>query len=136
MAQTPKDMLTSFPMMSAKAGDGSLTCYDLIKCMFNLNATEVSVLQEIQESEPMMAAEVAELIGRDRSTTYRALEKLVSCGLAYKERRGGEPRGYSNVYSAVPEIELVRRAESALDACYAKIKSILREQGSSSRKGK
>lgn len=128
MERTPEEMLTGFPTMSGKVEDGSFTCYDLMKCMFNLNGTEASVLQSIQGTDPMMAAEVADLVDRDRSTTYRALEKLVSCGLAYKERRGGEPRGYSNVYSAVPEVELVRRAESALDNCYAKIKSILKEQ--------
>jgi predicted transcriptional regulator len=122
------NMLEDFPAMSAKVDDGSLTCYDLMRCMFNLNATEAKVLRSLQGTEPTTAAGVAEIIERDRSTTYRALEKLVSTGLVYKERRGGEVRGYSNVYSSVSEIELVRKAETMLDDCYSRIKSILAEQ--------
>ena len=34
-------MLEEFPALSTRADQGSLTCHDLVKCIFNLNQTEV-----------------------------------------------------------------------------------------------
>ena len=118
-------MLEEYPTLSAKVEQGTLTCHDLVKCIFNLNRTEASVLRVLPEEDGRTAGDVAGDLKKDRSTVYRALEKLVSVGLAYKERRGGESRGFSNVYYRVPEKELFRKAEKSLDECYSRIKQIL-----------
>lgn len=122
-------MLEEFPALSTRADQGTLTCHDLVKCIFNLNQTEVNILRSLPVDEPMTPHEMAEVMEKDRSTVYRGLEKLVSLGLAYKERKGGESRGFSNVYSRVPEKELFRKAEKSLDECYDKIKRILKDTG-------
>ena len=124
-------MLDEFPALSTRADQGALTCHDLVKCIFNLNQTEVSILRSLPEDDPRTPNDMAEVMKKDRSTVYRGLEKLVSLGLAYKERKGGESRGFSNVYSRVPEKELFRKAEKSLDECYAKIKTILKETSES-----
>jgi predicted transcriptional regulator len=123
-------MLEDFPALSTRVEQGTLTCHDLVKCIFNLNRTETTILRALPVNEQVTPNHMAGLIRKDRSTVYRGLEKLVSLGLALKERRGGESRGFSNVYQRVPEKELYRKAEKSLDECYLKIKSILKEEGS------
>ena len=71
--------------------------------------------------------QVAKLVNRDRSTAYRALEKLVACSLVIKERKGGKTRGFSNVYHRVSDRELYVKADENLDRCYGKIKRVLKE---------
>jgi predicted transcriptional regulator len=118
-------MLSEFPAITIKIDDESFTCYDLVKCMFKLSETEISIIKVMDEMETLTAMEVGELIKRDRATAYRALEKLVSIGLVYKERRGREGRGYSNYYMKAQRKDILRKAEKRLDKCYTAIKSAL-----------
>ncbi len=120
-------MIEGLLSVSGRLEDGTFTCMDLVRCMFNLNDTELNALRALEEGKAATAGDLAERIDRDRSTTYRALEKLAAAGLVYKERRGGERRGYSNVYRRLPRKDLDRKAEKALDACYRKLKRALRE---------
>ena len=118
-------MIEDLPNISAKLGDGTFTCMDLVRCMYNLNDTEITILRMLEEGEGVTAGEAARSICRDRSTTYRGLEKLVAAGLVYKERRGGRTRGYTNVYRRIPVVEIYRRTEAELDRCYRRLKEVL-----------
>lgn len=118
-------MLEEFPAITIKIDDDSFTCYDLVKCMFRLSETEISIIKAMNELEALTAMDVGGRISRDRATAYRALEKLVSIGLVHKERRGREGRGYSNYYVKVQRKDILRKAEKRLDKCYTAIKSAL-----------
>ena len=118
-------MLSEFPAITIKIDDESFTCYDLVKCMFKLSETEISIIKIMDEMVALTAMEVGDHIKRDRATAYRALEKLVSIGLVYKERRGREGRGYSNYYQKAQRKDILRKAEKRLDHCYTAIKSAL-----------
>lgn len=118
-------MLEEFPVISFKIDDESFTCYDLVKCMFRLSETEISIIKAMGEMESLTVLQIAELINRDRATAYRSLEKLVSIGILIKERRGREGRGYSNYYTKMARKEILRKAEKRLDKCYAAIKTAL-----------
>jgi predicted transcriptional regulator len=120
--------------MSTKAEQGELTCHDLVRCLFNLNQTELGILEILPEGEALTAQQVGKLLGVDRSTAYRGLEKLVSLRLVFKERRTGKSRGYTNVYQRVSERELYRKAEENLDTCYARIKAMLDQEMAQHRK--
>ncbi len=109
--------------------DGTFTCVDLVKCMFDLSQTEMIILQSMEETEAYTAHQLGEFINRDRATAYRALEKLLSIGLLYKERKGREGRGYSNYYSKVASKKILKKAEQKLDRYYTAIKSgLMNEQ--------
>ena len=118
-------MLQDFPAITFKIDDESFTCYDLVKCMFRLSETEINILKSFEEGEGLTAQEVGDRLKRDRATAYRSLEKLVSIGLIYKERRGREGRGYSNFYIKVARKDILRKAEKRLDKCYTAIKTAL-----------
>ena len=118
-------MLEDLPAITFKIDDESFTCNDLVKCMFRLSETEIFIIKSFEEMEGLTAQEVGNRIKRDRTTAYRALEKMVSIGLFHKERRGRVGRGYSNYYFKVAQWEILRRAEKRLDKCYTAIKTAL-----------
>lgn len=121
-------MIEGLHEMTAKLDSSSFTCFDLVKCMFHLNETEMAILRAMDATEALTAKQIAGLIKRDRATAYRALEKLVGSGMMLKERRGRETRGYSNYYRLIPRKELYRKAERDLDACYTRIKSTIERE--------
>ena len=118
-------MLEEFPAITFKIDDDSFTCYDLVKCVFRLSETEISIIKTMDDVKALTAQDVGERISRDRATAYRALEKLVSIDLISKERRGREGRGYSNYYLKIPQKDILRKAEKQLDKCYTAIKMAL-----------
>ena len=118
-------MLDDLPTVSTKIDQGTFTCDDLLKCVFNLSETEINILHALSETNPLTAHQVGKTIHKDRSSSYRGLEKMVSCGIAYRERRKGTPRGFTNVYFRIPQKELYKKAEQILDRCYTTIKKNL-----------
>jgi predicted transcriptional regulator len=121
-------MLDEFPNLSVKAELDAINCKDVVKCIFNLTDTDMSVLKALSEKERYTAQFVANEIGKDRTTAYRSLEKLLSCGLCLKGRKGGQSRGFSNVYQGISEKEIYSLAERKFEACYQKIKKVLQSK--------
>jgi predicted transcriptional regulator len=120
-------MPDEFTPLSALADLEDMGCDDVVKCIFNLTQTDLAILNALSEKNEKSAGDVAEAVGKDRSTAHRSLEKLVSCGLCYKERKSGKPRGYINVYRRIPEGRIYKKADENLDKCYARIKAVLKE---------
>ncbi len=77
------------------------SCKDIVQCAFNLNDFEIEVFRAASALGPLRADDLADKIGKERSTVYRALQKLISCGMCYRETRSLEKGGYYHVYSAV-----------------------------------
>ncbi len=61
------------------------TCQDLVQCAYSLNDFEVKVYNMLTETGPLRADELADQMGRDRSTVYRALQKMLTCGMVHRE---------------------------------------------------
>ena len=62
-------------------------CRDLIQCAFSLNDFEIEVYKSAAVHGPIRADDLADRMGRDRSTVYRALQRLLTCGMVYRETR-------------------------------------------------
>ena len=77
------------------------SCRDIVQCAFNLNDFEVEVFRAAASHGPLRADELADRMGRERSGVYRALQKLLSCGMCLRETRSLEKGGYYHVYSAI-----------------------------------
>jgi predicted transcriptional regulator len=101
------------------------TCEDLVQCAFSLGSFEVEVYERLSELGPIRADELAAKMGRDRSTVYRALQKLMSCGIAYRDTRRIERGGYYHVYRAVSRDELKKKLERCVDDWYARMREVL-----------
>jgi predicted transcriptional regulator len=113
--------------LSTLARLDDISCFDVVRCIFNLTQTDITVLTFIPENGNMTASAIGGAIGKDRSTAYRSLEKLVACGICNKERKAGERRGYVYEYHRIPDKELYRKTMENLDKCYAKVRTALGE---------
>ena len=71
----------------------------LLKVLYNLSGSETQVMYYLCDSESR-ASEIAEELGKDRSTVQRYLSKLRSTGLITRESRVDEgKKGRYYVYS-------------------------------------
>ena len=92
------------------------TVKDLFIQLYDLSSLDLDILFMLignKNGEPMTLDEVSKEVDRDRSTTFRSLQKLVSLGLCSKQTMTIKEGGYYHVYSVVDmetfKIETERR---------------------------
>ena len=117
------------------------TVKDLFIQLYDLSPPELDILFMLisrENGEPMTLDEVAKEMDRDRSTTFRSLQKLVSLGLVVKETKTIKDGGYFHVYSAVDRETFKRETErkvkdlqKSLDRLLKKFESDMQEAISS-----
>ncbi len=90
------------------------TCKDIVQCAFSLNDFEVDVFRSAFKHGPMRADELADLMGVERSKVYRALQRLLSCGMCIRETRSLEKGGYYHVYTAIDRDVLRSKMERCI----------------------
>lgn len=101
------------------------TCHDLVQCAFSLGEFEVDVYDKLLQSGPLRADELAGKVGRDRSTVYRALQKLMTCGMVHRETKSIERGGYYHVYRAISREMLRGRLEKCVEDWYTRMQNVL-----------
>jgi predicted transcriptional regulator len=101
------------------------TCRDIVQCAFSLSDFEVDVYKAALAHGPLRADDLADLMGKDRSTVYRALQRLMSCGMCHRETRSLEKGGYYHVYSALGREELKAKLEHCVEEWNSRIRSAL-----------
>jgi predicted transcriptional regulator len=81
------------------------TVKDLFIQLYDLSPLDLEILfmliKNKDDDKPMTLDEVSKEVDRDRSTTFRSLQKLVTLGLCVKETKTIKEGGYYHVYSAV-----------------------------------
>ena len=90
------------------------TVKDLFIQLYDLSPPELDILFMLigrEKEEPMTLDEVSKEMDRDRSTTFRSLQKLVTLGLLVKETKTIKDGGYFHVYSAVDRETFKRETE-------------------------
>lgn len=92
------------------------TVKDLFIQLYDLSPLDLDILFMLiskKNEGPMTLEEVSKMTDRDRSTTFRSLQKLVTLGLCIKETKTIKEGGYYHVYSVVDmetfKIETERR---------------------------
>ncbi|MFP4545835.1 MAG: helix-turn-helix domain-containing protein [Methanomassiliicoccales archaeon] len=104
---------------------GETTCQDLVQCAFNLNQFEISVYRHLLDLGPSRADELAVDMGKDRSTIYRSLQKLMSCGVCHRETRSLEKGGYYHVYIPIGKDKMRERLRQCVEDWYAHMLELL-----------
>ncbi len=105
------------------------SCHDLVQCAFSLAEFEVEVYYQLSQSGPLRADELAAKMNKDRSTVYRALQKLMTCGMVYRETKSIERGGYFHVYKAISKELLRERLERCVNDWYAHMQEVLSRFG-------
>jgi predicted transcriptional regulator len=105
------------------------TCHDLVQCAFSLAEFEVEVYYQLSQSGPLRADELAAKMGQDRSTVYRSLQKLMTCGMVYRETKSIERGGYFHIYKAIGKELLRERLERCVNDWYSHMQEVLSKFG-------
>ncbi len=95
------------------AGDAS--CRDIVKCLYRLSDFELAIYRKLVKQGPQKADDLAPVLKKDRSTVYRALQKLVSSGLAFRDTKTIDRGGYYHVYAAVSPEALKQKLHKCAD---------------------
>ncbi len=85
--------------LSSKINSEIACCSDLLETLFGLGPTDVIVFYSLDEGVWKTVPEISELTGRESSTVYRSLQRLVNSGIAVRDVRTIRDGGYYYVYS-------------------------------------
>ena len=106
------------------------TVKDLFIQLYDLSPPELDILFMLisrENEQPMTLDEVAKEMDRDRSTTFRSLQKLVSLGLVVKETKTIKDGGYFHVYSAVDRETFKKETERKVKDLQKSLDRLLRK---------
>lgn len=101
------------------------TCHDLVQCAFSLGDFEVEVYETLLGTGPVRADDLAHKMGKDRSTVYRALQKMMTCGMVYRETKSIERGGYYHIYRAISKQKLKQKLEICVNDWYSRMQEVL-----------
>lgn len=104
-----------------------ISCRELAKCVLGLRDIDLEIYRILMKSGEMRVEELAEKIGRDPSTTYRALQDLIRCGLVFRESRSIAGGGYYYVYKAIDKSEFVKILEGCIKEWEEKMKEKIKK---------
>lgn len=113
--------MEKFPLFFLKEG----SCEDLLKFLFNLNDLDIKILELLKDTEEISVVDLAKKLSKDRSTIYRSLQKLVSCGLCSKTTRCLESGGYYHSYKILPKDELKKQLKKVARDVYETMIAII-----------
>ncbi len=102
---------------------GQASCKDIVKCLYRLSDFELAIYKRLVKSGPLKADDLVPTLKRDRSTVYRALQKLVSSGMAFRETKTIDRGGYYHVYSGISPAELKKRLHKCADDWFRNMNS-------------
>jgi len=100
-------------------------CEDVIKCVFELNESDIQIYKKLKENGKTRADKLAKKIGKDRSTVYRSLQKLTCCGICSKQTKIIEKGGYYHTYQCNDIKETKQRLEKQINDWYKQMKKTL-----------
>jgi predicted transcriptional regulator len=97
---------------------------DVMHCFLGLRNLEIDVYFYLLKGRATVK-EVAEALGRNRSTVQRAIQNLVQRGFAHRRTRTLRKGGYVYVYEAVSLANMKDLIKTALDSFYQQIEEFL-----------
>lgn len=104
-----------------------MDCKRVLECLYSLTELDKKVIEVLRGGGELRSREVGERLGRDQSTAYRSLERLVDCGFAYKEKHTIRKGGYYYTYSARPLDMIKKDALEHLDSWYDEMKRAIED---------
>ena len=100
-------------------------CDDVAKCILGLKALDLDSYKALLAHGPITAEKLGELLSRERSTAYRSLQNLISCGLVYRETKSIDVGGYYYEYVAIDPCEMKNMIKSNIDEWHAKMTKLV-----------
>jgi len=105
-----------------------MECEGLLECVHGLKGLDRDCYEVIVRSDgDLTVDEIADEVGRERSTAYRSVQRLLDAGLVQKEQINYDDGGYYHVYEAAPAGAVTDDMERLLDNWYAKMSELVNE---------
>ncbi|NKE36599.1 MarR family transcriptional regulator [Natronococcus sp. JC468] len=105
-----------------------MQCEGLLECIHGLKQLDKDCFRALVESEePLTIDEVAERVDRERSTAYRAIQRLLQSGFIQKEQINYDQGGYYHVYYPTDPTQIASDMQRMLNDWYAKMGQLIQE---------
>ncbi|MGM0398702.1 MAG: helix-turn-helix domain-containing protein [Halobacteriota archaeon] len=105
-----------------------MQCEGLLECMHGLKTLDKEVFKSLTSAEePLTVDEIADRVDRERSTAYRAVQRLLSAGFITKEQVNYEQGGYYHVYKPTDPDAIAEDMQRLLNDWYAKMGQLISE---------
>jgi len=113
--------------MMPNKGVEEINCENVVECLYDLSELDKNILSMLGEDKELRSSELAEKVDKDQSTVYRSLERLLECGLVYKEKETIRNGGYYFLYSRRPLDNIKEEALECIDQWYEDMKEAIQE---------
>ncbi len=105
-----------------------MECEGLLECFHGLKQLDKECFQSLVDAdEPLTVDEIAEAVDRERSTAYRAVQRLLQTGFIQKEQVNYDQGGYYHVYSPTDPTKIANDMQRMLNDWYAKMGQLIQE---------
>jgi len=105
-----------------------MECEGLLECFHGLKELDKECFRTLVEAEePLTVDELAEAVDRERSTAYRAVQRLLQTGFIEKEQVNYDQGGYYHVYSPNDPSQITDNMQRMLNDWYAKMGQLIQE---------
>ena len=105
-----------------------MQCEGLLECLHGLKQLDKECFRVLVESdEPLTIDEIAERVDRERSTAYRAIQRLLQSGFIQKEQVNYDQGGYYHVYHPTDPKQIADDMQRMLNDWYAKMGQLIQE---------
>ena len=105
-----------------------MECEGLLECFHGLKDLDRECFQSLVEAEePLTVDEIADDVDRERSTAYRAVQRLLQTGFIRKEQINYDQGGYYHVYSPTDPSKITDDMQRMLNDWYAKMGQLIQE---------
>lgn len=105
-----------------------MQCEGLLECFHGLKEIDKDIFRQLNESEePLTVDEIAERVDRERSTAYRAVQRLLNAGFIQKDQVNYEQGGYYHVYRPRDADEIADEMQRTLNDWYAQMGQLIGE---------
>ena len=105
-----------------------MQCEGLLECIHGLKHLDKECYQVlVRSNEPLTIDEIAAQVDRERSTAYRAIQRLLQAGFIQKEQVNYEEGGYYHVYLPTDPDVVADEMQRMLNEWYAKMGQLIQE---------
>ncbi len=105
-----------------------MTCEGLLECFHGLKQLDKDIFRALVETgEPLTIDEIADRVDRERSTAYRAVQRLLQAGFIQKEQVNYDQGGYYHVYMPTDPQQIADDMQRLLNDWYAKMGQLIQE---------
>ncbi|RZV10427.1 Predicted transcriptional regulator [Natrinema hispanicum] len=105
-----------------------MQCEGLLECFHGLKQLDKECFRAlVAADEPMTVDEIADAVDRERSTAYRAVQRLLQTGFIQKDQVNYDQGGYYHVYFPTDPSKLADSMQRMLNDWYAKMGQLIQE---------